>query len=276
MEAMVEAGADKLWAEDSTGDGPTVVLLHPGVGDSRVWDPIWPVLTRSRRVIRYDVRGFGRSLQATEPYTLLSDLRAVLDYFDVGPAHLVGCSMGGATAIDLALADPGSVVTMVLLCPGVSGYPWPDEPDLDAEIRDLLAADDEDRLLSLGLREWAAAGSQAPVVEQMRSAVRAWSNEATFQRPDEPDFERLHELLVPTVVMVGDRDRPALIACNEWRTTSANGISIPRSQVSERRSATNLRRLGRLPNAIIREVSISCHCVRRFKPPTTRASFTRR
>jgi 3-oxoadipate enol-lactonase len=215
MEAMVEAGADKLWAEDSAGDGPPVVLLHPGVGDSRIWDPVWPVLTSSLRVIRYDLRGYGRSARATEPYTLLGDLRAVLAYFDVVRAHLVGCSMGGATAVDLALADPDSVITMVLLCPGVSGYPWPDERDLDAEMRDLLATGDEDRLVSLGLREWAAAGSEAPIVEQMRSAARAWSNEAAFQRPGEPAFERLHELHVPAVVMVGDLDRPALIDCNQ-------------------------------------------------------------
>lgn len=42
METFVRAGADEIWAEDTGGPGPALVLLHSGVADSRLWDPVWP------------------------------------------------------------------------------------------------------------------------------------------------------------------------------------------------------------------------------------------
>jgi pimeloyl-ACP methyl ester carboxylesterase len=215
METTVPVGGDRIWAEDSGGTGPVVVLLHSGVGDARQWDPVWPALTRACRVIRFDVRAFGQSPAATEEYTLGGDLQQVLDHFGVARAHLTGCSMGGNAALWFALADPGRVQSLTLLCPGLSDYPWPDEPELDAEFESLAAAGDQEGILRFSQRIWAAAGGEPEVLEQLRSADRAAASQEQFQRPDVPVFGRLHELDVPTVLMVGDLDRPVLIACDE-------------------------------------------------------------
>jgi 3-oxoadipate enol-lactonase len=226
METTVTIGADKIWAEDSGGSGPVVVLLHSGVGDSRQWDQMWPALTSSCRVIRYDVRAFGRSPAATQEYTLAGDLRQVLGYFQVTRAHLVGCSMGGGAAIELALADPGRVQSLTLLCPGISGYPWPEEPELQAEFAALAAASGEDGIVLGYQRLWAAAGAEPEVMDQLRSAVRAEPNEEQYQQPGEPASDRLHELRVPTVLLVGDRDRPVLIASNEEAARRIPGCQL--------------------------------------------------
>ena len=215
MEIIVPVQGGELWADVTATDGPPLLLLHPGVGDSRIWARMMPRLAERFRVIRYDVRGYGRSAPATVPYGMLDDLVAVLDHFDLDRVNLVGSSMGGGTAINLALADPGRVTGLVLVCPGISGYPWPDEPELDAEYERLEAAGDYDGVLALAVREWAAAGADDEAVAQLRSGVGAWSNEARYQLPDLPSFDRLGELSVPTVIMVGDLDRPALIASNE-------------------------------------------------------------
>ncbi|MGH3403580.1 MAG: alpha/beta fold hydrolase [Streptosporangiaceae bacterium] len=69
-----------------------MVLLHPAIGDSRIWDHVWPALTATCRVIRYDVRGFGRSTAPTQQYTRLDDLRKVLAHFRVDRMHLVGAA----------------------------------------------------------------------------------------------------------------------------------------------------------------------------------------
>jgi 3-oxoadipate enol-lactonase len=215
METTVAAGADKLWAQDSGGSGPVVILLHSGVGDSRQWDQVWPALTASCRVIRYDIRAYGRSPAATQEYTLEGDLRQVLDHFSVERAHLVGCSMGGGSALGLALTDPGRVQSLTLLCPGIHDYPWPDEPELEAEFEAIAATGDESAMVDAYQRLWAAAGGEPAVAEQLRTAIRAEPNEEEFRRPDGPVFDRLHELRVPTVLMVGDRDRPVLVTSNE-------------------------------------------------------------
>jgi len=214
MQTMVPVGSDALWAEDSGGHEPALVLLHSGISDSRLWDPVWPDLTAAFRVIRYDSRGYGQSTAASEEFNQLDDLRAVLAHFGITRAHFAGCSMGGGTAVALALAEPHQVGSLVLLCPGIPGYPWPEEPEVDAEYEALLAAGDEDGMLRLGLREWAAAGDDPFVVDLMRSAARAMPSEE-LEREGEPAFDRLAELRAPTVIMVGDRDRAALIDSNE-------------------------------------------------------------
>lgn len=228
METTVTVGADKVWAEDSGGTGPVLVLLHPGVGDGRIWDLMWPALTGHCRVIRYEVRGYGRSPAATEDYTLVGDLRRVLDHFGIDQAHLVGCSMGGIASVDLTVADPGRVRSLTLLCPAISGYPFPEEPpELIAEWEKI--AGDEDAMVAFYQRMWAAAGAEPEALEQLRSAIRAEPNEEEFQRPAaRPAWDRLHELRVPAIVMVGDRDRPALIACDEEAARRIPGCQLIR------------------------------------------------
>lgn len=215
VETMLRVGADHLWVQDSSTPGPNVVLVHAGIADSRMWDALWPELTDECRVIRYDIRGYGRSPGPTEPYSLAGDLDAVLTGQQIDQATLVGCSVGGAAAVSYAVLAPRRVTSLVLLAPGIPGYPWPEEPDLDAEYERLITAEDDEGLVALALREWAAAGADPLVTEMMRSAVRAWRYEDEYQKRPEPVFDRLAEITAPTVVMVGDRDRPPMIACAE-------------------------------------------------------------
>jgi 3-oxoadipate enol-lactonase len=74
-------------ADDSEGGGPPVVLLHPGVGDSRIWKPVLLALTASYRGIRYDPRGFGRSPASAVKFSLLADLITVLGYYGLDRSH---------------------------------------------------------------------------------------------------------------------------------------------------------------------------------------------
>jgi 3-oxoadipate enol-lactonase len=226
MQTMVAAGTDKIWAEDSGGSGPPLLLLHEGVGDARMWDPVWPQLTTAFRAIRYDVRGYGRSPAPTEQYTLLGDALAVLDHFGVETAHLTGCSMGGMTSLELALGQPERVRTLVLLCPGISGYPYPENPELEARFEALQAAGDQEGLIRLALEQWGAAGPDPLVTELMRSAMRAWAYEAEFQQAGTPVYDRLGELRAPTVLMVGDKDDAGLIASNEAAVQRIPGCEL--------------------------------------------------
>jgi 3-oxoadipate enol-lactonase len=190
MQTMLPVGADKIWAEDSGGSGPVLVLLHEGVGDSRMWDPVWSELTPAFRVIRYDVRGFGRSPAATEEFTL------------------------------------DRVRSLVLLCPGIGGYPYPDTPELDAACEALAAAGDNEGIIRLLLEVWGAAGDDPLVTELMRSATRAWEGEEQFEREGEPTFDRLGDLRVPTVLLVGDKDDSALVASNQEAASRIPGCEL--------------------------------------------------
>lgn len=228
MQTMVPAGADKIWAEDSGGNGPVLLLLHEGVGDARMWDPVWPELAARHRAIRYDVRAYGRSPAATENYSLLDDAQAILDHFGAAKAHLIGCSMGGGTAVEFALAEPERVQSLVLLCPGIPGYPYPEDAALEARFDEAAAGGDIDGLIRLGLEQWGRSGEDPLVTELMRSAMAAWDNEERFQQRGEPVYDRLSGLRLPVVLMVGDQDNPGLIASNEAAAQRIPGSELIR------------------------------------------------
>jgi len=107
------------------------------------------------------------------------------------------------------------VSALVLVCPGIWDFPWPSEPELEAEYAVAFAAKDIEALTAFGLRTLAAAGSDPAAVEQLRSAALAWIATADFERPNPPAFERLAEITAPTSLLIGDLDRPAVIDCGE-------------------------------------------------------------
>jgi pimeloyl-ACP methyl ester carboxylesterase len=214
VEDIIPVGRDRIWVEDSQGPGPAVLLLHPGIADSRCWDPIWPALSAARRAVRFDVRAFGRSPAATEPYSIVGDALAVLDHLGIESAHLVGCSVGGAASLDLAVHHPHRVRSLLLLCPAVNGYDWPDEPLLEQEYDALVAADDQEGLFQFGVRRWLAAGLDPLVEPLVRDAGKAQANEEEHATNVDPTYDRLGEITVPTVLMVGDVDNPTLVAAD--------------------------------------------------------------
>jgi pimeloyl-ACP methyl ester carboxylesterase len=230
-ETMIDVGSgDKVWSDDSGGAGVPLVLLHPGIGDSRIWDPIRSALLEHYRVIRYDARGYGRSPAPTAPYVLLDDLVTVLDHYGLERAALVGCSQGGDCAIGLAVTQPSRVSALVLLCPGISGYPVPDDPTVNAAF-DEAEPRGADAIAEVALDLWARAGRTPEVVEQLRSGARAWLAQGELEQPNPEVFDRLGEIAVPTSLLLGDLDRQWILDSNREAATRIPGcvfVELPR------------------------------------------------
>lgn len=104
------------------GEGDVLVLLHSGYTDLRLWDDQFELFGRYFKVIRYDIRGFGRSDKPSEPFSHFEDLKELLNYLGIDKAHLVGVSMGGSIAIDFTLQYPDSVEYLVLSGSSLNGY----------------------------------------------------------------------------------------------------------------------------------------------------------
>lgn len=244
---MMRVAGGEVWFDDTGRDLPPLVLLHPGIADSRIWEPLLPELTSRHRVLRYDARGYGRSPAPTAPFTLLRDLVTVLDTLGLEKVPIVGCSQGGGSALGLALAEPARVSALVLLCPGIPGYPVPPDPETDAEFG-AAGPLGVDAVAEVGLRLWAAAGRTPEVVELMRSAVRAWIANEGFERDDPPVYDGLGDLAVPASLLVGDADRPWLIAAGR-----AAAARIPGCELIEVPGVDHLPPL-RVPNRVLRQI----------------------
>jgi len=107
------------------GAGPAVVFVHGFTLDTRMWDDQWTVFRERYSVVRYDVRGFGRSEAEPVSYSDLDDLLAILDYLAIERAHLVGLSMGGIVVVHFAVTHPSRVHAVVAADCGPSGLTGP-------------------------------------------------------------------------------------------------------------------------------------------------------
>ena len=99
------------------GAAPTLVFSNSLGTDYRIWDRLAGLLGSDYRLVRYDKRGHGLSDSTPGPYALdhhVSDLAALLDHLDAGPAIVVGLSVGGMIAQGLSAARPDLVKALVL------------------------------------------------------------------------------------------------------------------------------------------------------------------
>lgn len=94
---------------------PPLVLIH-GIGaSSRDWEYVLPTLSEARRVVAPDLRGYGRSPRGPgyAVPTLAADVWALLDRLDIDHFDLIGHSMGGAVALQMAVEQPQRVLRAI-------------------------------------------------------------------------------------------------------------------------------------------------------------------
>ena len=209
---------------ETAGEGGPLVLVHAGISDGRMWDAQVDAFSVHHRVIRYDLRGFGKSPMVPGPFSHHADLRALLDTLGVARASLVGCSMGGGAVIDFALENPDRAEALVLVGSALGGFEFDEGPP--EEWDELVAADeagDLERVSDLEVRMWVDGPRRGPDVVDpaVRDLVRemnliALKNEAAQLgeelEPERPAASRLSQIRAPTLVLVGDEDRARTLA----------------------------------------------------------------
>jgi pimeloyl-ACP methyl ester carboxylesterase len=237
------AGAELYY--EVSGHGPAVVLLHAGIADLRMWHDQVPALADRYTVVRYDRRGFGRTQARPGSFSNRQDLIELLDHLQIGRAALVGSSMGGMIALDVTLERPERVSALVWVCSGIGGVMAPDEvfdPREIALFEQSEAAEeagDWERAATLDVRIWVDGPLQpegrAP--EEVRSRVRAMSlanytvaaSEGLQPQPlDPPAAERLRDLTVPVLAVVGELDPAETAYSADVLATGAPDVRVIR------------------------------------------------
>jgi 3-oxoadipate enol-lactonase len=235
---LAEIDGAQLYYEVA-GSGRAIVLVHAGIADHRMWDEQFPHFAERYRVIRYDQRGYGRSSVPASRFAFYDDLFLLLRQLDVAQAVVVGCSLGGATAIDLALSHPEVVEALVLVGSGLGGQEWPDptpvELALFSQLDEAVKAGDFAAANELEVHIWVDGPerSSETVSPEVRARVREMNlpillheaeNEGEERRALEPPAsERLGEIRVPTLVLIGDQDVSGIQAVAEKLATSIPG-----------------------------------------------------
>ncbi|MDX6521125.1 MAG: hypothetical protein QOF08_1730 [Gaiellales bacterium] len=202
------------------GEGEPLVLVHAGICDSRMWDPQWQTFAAGHRLLRYDMRGFGRSPIPPEPYSHAADLAALLDSQAITGAALVAVSMGGRVALELAVARPDLVSRLVLSGPGLPDHDWSQAVrDYGAAEDAAIEAGDLDAASEINVRFWVDGPGRTPdqvdarvrnLVHEMQLRALELQVEAGEAAEEMPLAEglgdRLAEVAVPTLVLIGEHD----------------------------------------------------------------------
>jgi len=206
------------------GEGEPLVLVHAGIADSRMWEGQVAAFAKRYKVVRYDLRGFGKTEMVEGSFSHHEDLRGLLDFLGVERTHLVGCSMGGGAVLDFALEYPERVGDLVLVGSAIGGF----RPDFDPprEWDELVAADeagDLERISELEVMMWVDGPARSPedvaapvrdlVYEMNLTALKTEAAELGEEwEPEPPAADRLHDIHAPTLLIVGDEDQPRIFA----------------------------------------------------------------
>jgi pimeloyl-ACP methyl ester carboxylesterase len=252
---FAEVNGTQLYYE-TLGQGHPLVLIHGGYMDRRMWDDQFHAFAKQYRVIRYDVRGFGQSELPGVPYADRQDLYALLNHLGVEKTYLLGLSLGGMIALDFTLDYPKMVDALILVGSPVPGFP-------------LQLLYTEEQLEHLQAR-WAAfkkasqQRNRAAMVEALmqdptlvpspnypavRERVRNNLSEYSFvwvldpapkQDLDPPAYERLAEIQVPTLIIMGAQDDARLFKDAEKLEKDIAGSS--RVTIAETHHMPNMER----------------------------------
>lgn len=165
-------------AYEVIGTGYPIVLIHAGIADARMWDDQIDAFAEYYRVIRYDLRGFGRSDPASGTFSHRDDLVALLDLLNIERAHLVGLSRGGRLAVDFALEHPERVSALVSCATWPSGQePSPELAQTFSAVDKALEAGDLDGAVERELRVWVDGPYRQPgdVSPRIRESSEKWT-----------------------------------------------------------------------------------------------------
>jgi pimeloyl-ACP methyl ester carboxylesterase len=159
-----------------------------------------------------DQRSHGHSADATGPFSFIDDVIEVLDAIGVERAALVGHSLGGQVAIDVALAHPGRVGALVLIGPGIGGLPLTKPPTGFERMMAALKRGDVDAAGEI-LAGMPVMTLYRDTADQPRIRTIVTDNDRLFRaspawvkRLEPQAAGRLGELKVPVLVMMGERD----------------------------------------------------------------------
>jgi 3-oxoadipate enol-lactonase len=224
------------------GDGRAVLLIHGHTLDQRIWDWLAPGLTsEGLRLIRPDLRGHGRSGRPDQGYHWIhhaGDMAAVMDDCGIDRCAVVGYSLGGGVALEMAITMADRVDALVLLSPVLPDRPF--EEAFFASLRQVAAAIRNDGVAAAMRGPWMASplwsfSDARPELRQKIEEIVGDFPGAEYLATERDQVERtwmvpdrLGEIGVPTLVVVGEKELPGFVAWSEEISGAVPGGRLER------------------------------------------------
>ena len=215
MPALDIDGAQLAYRVD--GHGPDLVLVHAGIADMRMWDPLVALLERRFRILRYDMRGSGETTSPGGPFSDSDDLATLMSAIEIERCVLAGASFGGLVSLELAATRPELVERLVVIDPPLPGWDWSEDmKSFFAAENEALEAGRIEEAVRLNVERFV--GSASAEVQDLVAAMQERS--FRLQREvdpepvdlDPPVSDRLTDIAMPVTVIHGEYDVPDFVA----------------------------------------------------------------
>jgi len=254
----IQANGIQINYELSGRDGAPVVMLSHSLASSLVmWNPQLDVLESNFKVLRFDTRGHGDSDAPGGKYTLemlATDAVALLNALEIDAVHFVGLSMGGMIAQNLAL-DHGNRLKSLTLCDTSAIMPDEVQPIWQQRIdaaREKGLQDQVDETLERWFTpEYLSQNS--PQVEMIRRQILA-TPVAGYIGCSEAiryldNLQRLSEIDIPTLIIVGEEDPGTPVAASEAMQDRISGSKLV--VLPDARHLSNIEQSGAFNEALM-------------------------
>lgn len=220
------------------GEGEPIIFLHGYTLDCRMWDPQFFEMAKKYRVIRYDLRGYGKSRAPIHiPYSHPTDLVSLMNALKIQKAHVVGLSLGASEGVDFLAQYPDRLLSLTVAGGGISPMRSAETatPELRAQrdtYRFHASAASAEKWKKLGLnayrQEWLpklrsiCGPNRDAIWPQVQHMVEAWAGRQRLTadyrtRVEPPAFVRLTQSgrpQIPVLVIIGGYDRGNQASCS--------------------------------------------------------------
>lgn len=212
--AFVESGRSRVWW-DAVGDGTHILLINGLSSPSAAWFRLVPLLSPQHRVITFDNLGTGWTETAPGGFTMTMLAEAAAEVVRAAgalTAHVLGMSMGGLIAQELALTHPNVITSLILVSTHAGGPHMINDQDSLDTIARAGELPSEDRTKYLASLAYAATTPQERIDEDLAARAQPPTSEQGYrdQLAATGQWERLDalgELHCPTLVLHGEEDQ---------------------------------------------------------------------
>jgi len=229
LRGTVDINQSSLYFEID-GSGTPFLMIHAGITDSQQWHHEFSHFSRDYQVIRYDMRGYGKSKWTEDAPGHLEDLTALVKNLDIQPPIiLMGCSMGGMLALEYAIKNPQKIKALILLGPGLCGLELDvEEPEELSAAKKAFREGDLNLLAEIETQIWFDSTDQDPghvdcsmraLLYEMQHSLRSQKvGRKGIGQPEEKQAiqEFISQVDFPVLVVIGSYDLSYMHAAADY------------------------------------------------------------
>lgn len=238
---FAEVNGTKLFYE-MKGEGQPLVMIHGHPLDSRMWNDQFEEFSESFKVIRFDLPGYGQSGVHENDFSLMDDIKGLLDYLNIEQTHLLGLSVGGMLSMDFTLAYPEMVNKLILVSTGLLGWNEhsPERQRFNEELNASYEKGDQEDVIELMTKAWVGGPYRQlhevnPEVatlfsEMIRNSFSKERGQGKMILPSTKTMDIVGDIKVPTLIVTPEIDFPEFKAIADYlheKIIDSQKVDIP-------------------------------------------------